>query len=153
KLHAFELILALHGIGAGARHGRTNGDRVARRAGWPCPDRRLILCERQPRKGRHRRRTCHSHSDHKRLAAGPRAFHISGLFSSSLIAPTVARRLPASSEKEDFPDKSARPALKERSPARHCRISSSTDSSRVNGTYVKQYPTRSCAETEFSEAL
>src|SRR5262249_33582860 len=63
------------------------------------------------------------------------------------------RRLPASSEKEDFPDKSARPALKERSPARHCRISSSTDSSRVNGTYVKQYPTRSCAETEFSEAL
>ena len=42
KLHALELIFALHRIGAGARHGGADGHRWALRAGRPGADRRLI---------------------------------------------------------------------------------------------------------------
>ena len=43
ELPALELVLALHRIGAGARHGDADEDRIALRAGRPGADRRLVL--------------------------------------------------------------------------------------------------------------
>ena len=43
KLHALEFILALHGVGACARHRGADRDRIALRAGRPSAERRLIV--------------------------------------------------------------------------------------------------------------
>ena len=43
ELHALELVFTLRRVGAGARHGRADGDGRAGRARRPCSDRRLVL--------------------------------------------------------------------------------------------------------------
>ena len=56
KLHAFELILALHGVGAGPRNGGADRDRVPLRSVRPGAERRLVFGEcGQDQSGRQQR--------------------------------------------------------------------------------------------------
>ncbi len=61
KLHALELILALHRVSTGPRHGGADRHRRALRAGRPGAERRLIVGE-----SRHERET----ADRKGAEAG-----------------------------------------------------------------------------------